>query len=184
MARVDPQIMSRQELAEEIFNVAHLTGKFRLRAGTESSEYFDKYRFEAAPRLLRAICTALLPLIPSTTEVLAGLELGGVPIATVLADLTGLPVVFVRKTAKAYGTCQLAEGATIAGRTLLIVEDVITSGGQVAMSAHELRQLGAIVDHAVCVVDRESGGRERLAEASIQLRSLFGFDELRKVNGV
>ena len=173
--------MNRQELAEAIFRVSHLTGRFRLRSGAESGEYFDKYRFEADPRLLRAICTELLPLIPPVTEVLAGLELGGVPIATVLADLTGLPVVFVRKVAKTYGTGQLAEGAAIAGRTLLIVEDVVTSGGQIAMSAAELRHLGATVDHALCVVDRESGGLETLAKARIELRPLFGFGELRTV---
>jgi small conductance mechanosensitive channel len=58
----------------------------------------------------------------------AGLELGVVPIAPMLASLSGLPVVFVRKTAKSYGTCHLAEGAPVAGRTLLVVEDVVTSG--------------------------------------------------------
>jgi orotate phosphoribosyltransferase len=95
-----------------------------------------------------------------------------------LADITELPVVFVRKAAKAYGTCQLAEGAAIAGRELLVVEDVVTSGGQVVLSARDLRALGATVDHAVCVIDRESGGREALAKEGITLHSLFRFAEL------
>ena len=171
--------MTRQELARAIYAVSHITGKFRLRSGAESSEYFDKYRFEADPKLLRSICTAMVPLIPPATEVLAGLELGGVPIATILADLSGLPVAFVRKAAKDYGTCQLAEGAPVAGRTLLIVEDVVTSGGQVVLSAQDVRALGATVAHAVCVIDRESGGREKLAEVGIELHALFGFAELR-----
>lgn len=171
--------MTRQELAQAIYAVSHITGKFRLRSGTESSEYFDKYRFEADPNLLRTICKALVPLIPPTAEVLAGLELGGVPIATVLADLTGLPVAFVRKAAKTYGTCALAEGTAVAGRTLVIVEDVVTSGGQVALSAQALRDLGATVEYALCVIDRESGGREKLAGVGIELRALYGFAELR-----
>lgn len=171
--------MTRQELARAIYAVSHITGKFRLRSGAESSEYFDKYRFEADPKLLRTICTAIVPLIPPTADVLAGLELGGVPIATVLGDLTGLPVAFVRKAAKDYGTCRLAEGAEVVGRNLVIVEDVVTSGGQVALSAEDLRALGATVAHAVCVIDRESGGREKLAEVGIELRPLFGFAELR-----
>ena len=171
--------MTRQELARAIYAISHITGKFRLRSGAESSEYFDKYRFEADPKLLRAICAAMVPLLPPTVQVLAGLELGGVPIATMLADITGLPVVFVRKAAKTYGTCALAEGAVVAGRTLVIVEDVVTSGGQVALSAQDLRELGATVAHAVCVIDRESGGREKLADAGIELHPLFGFAELR-----
>lgn len=170
--------MTRLELARAIYAVSHITGTFRLRSGAESNEYFDKYRFEADPKLLRTICTAIVPLLPAATEVLAGLELGGVPIATMLGDLTGLPVAFVRKAAKDYGTCRLAEGAEIPGRSLVIVEDVVTSGGQVALSARDLRALGATVAHAVCVIDRESGGRDSLAQVGIELRPLFGFAEL------
>ena len=65
--------------------------------------------------LLRTIAEALVPLVPAGTEALAGLELGGVPIATMLSQLTGIPALFVRKEAKTYGTCQLAEGGDIDG---------------------------------------------------------------------
>jgi len=171
--------MTRSELAQAIYRVSHLTGRFRLRSGAESNEYFDKYRFESDPVLLRAIGVALLPLIPPHTDALAGLELGGVPIATVLGQLSGLPVVFVRKAAKEYGTGRVIEGADPAGRTMLIVEDVVTSGGQVVLSAADLRTAGATVQRAVCVVDRQSGGGEALAAAGIDLHPLFGFAELR-----
>jgi orotate phosphoribosyltransferase len=71
-------------------------------------------------------------MIPDKIDYLAGLELGGIPIATVLSQLTTLPVVFVRKKAKEYGTRRLGEGAEIVGKRLLIVEDVVTSGGQLS----------------------------------------------------
>ncbi len=171
--------MKREDLAKAIYNAAHLTGTFRLRSGAISSEYFDKYRFEAEPRLLRSICEALVPLVPPDTEVLAGLELGGVPIATMLGDITGLPVAFVRKSAKSYGTCQVVEGAVVRERRVLIVEDVVTSGGQVVLSAGDLRVSSAVVDHAVCVVDREAGGVRALADVNIELRALFGMNELK-----
>ena len=129
-----------------------------LRSGVVSNEYFDKYRFEADPALLRDIAAALVPLVPAGTEALAGLELGGVPIATMLSQLTGIPAYFVRKEAKTYGTCQLAEGGELDGRRLTVVEDVVTSGGQVITSCGDLRDRGAIVEHALCVIDRESGG--------------------------
>jgi hypothetical protein len=73
--------MDRDELARAIVRVAHIAGNFRLRSGATSAEYFDKYRFESDPRLLRAIARQLAPLVPTETEVLAGLELGGIPIA-------------------------------------------------------------------------------------------------------
>ena len=117
--------------------------------------------------------------MPAGTDVLAGLELGGVPIATALGLATGLPVAFVRKAAKSYGTRRLAEGAEIEGRRVLVVEDVITSGGQVAISTAELRDRGAVVDHVLCVVDRGEGGAERLAAVGLTVTALFTATELR-----
>lgn len=171
--------MDRSELAAAIFQAAHLTGNFRLRSGAVSTEYFDKYRFESDPSLLRAITDHLKRLLPTNAQVLAGLELGGIPLATLLSQATGLPVVFVRKTAKTYGTCQLAEGAVVASRRLVLVEDVVTSGGQLIGSAQALRHVGALVSDAICVIDRESGGSERLAEAGITLVPLYRMSDLK-----
>jgi orotate phosphoribosyltransferase len=170
--------MTRDELALSIVRVARITGDFRLRSGATSTEYFDKYRFESDPRLLRAIARELAPLVPAATEVLAGLELGGIPIAAALSLETGLPVAFVRKHAKSYGTCRLAEGVDVSGRRLLVVEDVITSGGQVVKSTEQLRALGALVPSALCVIDRESGGVEALASVQLKLSALFTKSQL------
>ena len=160
-------------MARTIYDRTHLTGEFRLRSGTVSNEYFDKYLFESDPELLRAIGTALVPLLPTDADALAGLELGGVPLATMLSQLTGSPAFFVRKEAKTYGTCRLAEGGDVDGRRLTVVEDVVTSGGQVVISTKQLRQLGAHVDHAVCVIDRQEGGAQALAAEGITLRALL-----------
>ena len=73
----------------------------------------------------------MVDLLPAGTELLGGLEMGGIPIATVLSAETGLPALFVRKEAKEYGTCKLAEGPDVAGRRVTLVEDVITTGGAV-----------------------------------------------------
>ena len=126
-----PPAMRRAELATRIAAASRLTGNFRLRSGATATEYFDKYRFEADPALLAAIAEALAPMIPAGTTALAGLELGGIPVATALSLRTGLPARFVRKRAKDYGTCRLAEGGDVAGERLLVVEDVVTSGGQI-----------------------------------------------------
>ncbi len=153
--------------------VAQLTGEFTLRSGQTATTYFDKYQFEADPVLLAAVAEHLAERIPPDTDLLAGLELGGVPIATALSLHTGLPAVFVRKQAKPYGTAKLAEGPDIDGRRLLVVEDVITTGGQVVLSTNDLRERGAHIERAVCVIDREQGGAENLAEAGVTLDALF-----------
>lgn len=170
--------MNRADLARAIYDVSHLTGTFTLRSGAVSHEYFDKYRFESRPELLRTIAEAMAPAVPEGTEMLAGLELGGVPLATMLSQVTGIPTLFVRKEAKTYGTCQLAEGGAIEGRRLTVVEDVVTSGGQVVISCGDLRARGAIVEHALCVIDREAGGPAALADLGVELRPLFTMTEL------
>ncbi len=145
-----------------------------------SDTYFDKYALEADPQLLAEVTSGLLALLPETFDALAGLELGGVPIATMLSNQTGRPARFVRKAAKPYGTQRLAEGGPVDGLRLVVVEDVITSGGQILRSTRQLRQRGAVVETAICVIDRESGGREALAAEAIELRALFTAQELTR----
>ena len=159
-------------LARRVGEACRLTGTFTLRSGQVSTTYFDKYLFEADPQLLAEVAAAAVSLIPPGTEVLAGLELGGVPVATALSLATGLPAAFVRKEAKKYGTAKLTEGADIAGRRVLIVEDIVTTGGQVVLSARDLRERGAKLVGALCVIDR-SDGAHQLAGEDLELISLF-----------
>lgn len=167
-----------QPLALLVGERCRLTGTFKLRSGQESSTYFDKYLFEADPGLLGSVAKHAAQLIPRETEVLAGLELGGVPVATALSLATGLPVAFVRKEAKQYGTARLAEGAEIAGKRTLVVEDVITTGGQVAASAADLRSRGALVGAVLCIIDRSGGDHPQLDALGCQLIALFREAEL------
>ncbi|MBX7156483.1 MAG: orotate phosphoribosyltransferase [Bacteriodetes bacterium] len=176
--------MTQIELAKAIYDVAHITGTFLLRSGATSNEYFDKYLFEARPLLLQEIAKQLSELLPNDVEVLAGLELGGVPIATAVSLHTGIVASFVRKKAKDYGTCKIAEGAELKGKKIVIVEDVVTSGGQVVLSAKDLREHGAEILCAVCVIDRESGGKEALAKEGIELKPLFTMSQLKEAAGV
>jgi orotate phosphoribosyltransferase len=172
--------MDRDGLARQIYATTHLTGTFTLRSGAVSNEYFDKYLFESDPVLLRTIADALAPLVPDGIDALAGLELGGVPIATVLSQVTGLPARFVRKEAKTYGTCRLAEGGDLDGLRLCVVEDVVTSGGQVLLSTDDLRARGAVVEHALVVIDRRPADTvtDVFAEHGLALRALYTMDEL------
>ena len=172
--------MDRTELAKSIYDASHLTGRFLLRSGQYSSEYFDKYLFEAAPALLREIARHMEALIPAGSEVLAGLEMGGIPVATALSLNTGLRACFVRKKAKEYGTCKLAEGAAVEGKMLCIVEDVVTTGGAILDAVRELRKAGADVEHVICVIERDRKGRENLKAEGLELIPLFTMEELKE----
>ena len=171
--------MTRNELAKRIFEVSNLKGEFRLRSGVTSNEYFDKYLFEGQPSIILAIAEAMASLVPDKTDALAGLEMGGIPVVTMLSQVTGIPALFVRKKQKEHGTCKLAEGGEIRGRRLVIVEDVVTSGGQILESTKELRALGATVTDVLCVIDRESDGRANLEANGLTLRPLFLMSELK-----
>jgi orotate phosphoribosyltransferase len=171
-------LVTEPSLARDIDSLCRLSGDFLLRSGQRATEYFDKYLFEADPVLLARVVEELATLLPEGTEVLGGLELGGVPIATVLSQRTGLPTVFVRKKAKEYGTCKLAEGADVAGRRVTLVEDVITTGGAVRDAARELRAAGAVVEVVLCAIDRSPEGENPLADVGLEVRSVLTKAEL------
>lgn len=170
--------MTRSELGRKIYDISNIKGEFLLRSGQTSTEYFDKYLFEAQPDILREIAVHMAALLPDDYDQLAGLEMGGIPVATALSLQLGKPVVFVRKEAKKYGTCKLAEGADIEGSHLVIIEDVVTSGGAVMDAVRELRDRGAVVETVVCVIDREATGRENLENLGLTFKPLFTKSEL------
>jgi orotate phosphoribosyltransferase len=169
-------------LARDIDARCRLTGEFTLRSGQVASEYFDKYLFETDPDLLARVAAAMVPLLPSDTHLLGGLEMGGIPIVTVLSAQTRIPALFVRKQAKTYGTCKLAEGADVSGRRVTLVEDVITTGGAVRDATLALRAAGATVETVVCAIDRSPGPDNPLADVGLEIRSVLTKDALDAVH--
>ena len=160
-------------LAADVDACCRLSGSFTLRSGQVSSEYFDKYLFESDPALLARVAAQMVALVPQDTELLGGLELGGVPIATMVSSLTGRPALFVRKEAKTYGTCKLAEGPDVEGRRVTLVEDVITTGGAVRDATNALRAAGAVVEVVVCAIDRSPAGDNPLADVGLEVRAVL-----------
>ncbi len=176
--------MTKNELAKEIYSVAHITGEFLLRSGKISNEYFDKYKFESDPVLLDSIAFYMKDLIPDGTEILAGLEMGGIPLASAISLKNNTPSIFVRKKAKEYGTRKLAEGTEFKNKKVCIIEDVVTTGGQIIESANELRTLGAEIDSVLCVIVREDKAFDNLASANLNLLPLFSMKEIKEIVGV
>ena len=162
----------------QILTTARLTGDFTLRSGARSTTYFDKYLFESNPVLLKAIVEVMSKDIPKDTEILAGLEMGGIPVVTALSQVTGLPCAFIRKEPKSHGTCKYAEGPSLVGRNVVLVEDVVSSGGAILDALAMLRSDGVNPSVTLCVIDRQTGGKEALLAQDIELRAAFTMSEI------
>ncbi|MCL6432263.1 MAG: orotate phosphoribosyltransferase [Anaerolineae bacterium] len=162
-----------QTLRAEVLAAAVLRGQFTLRSGKISSYYVDKYRFQVRPQLLRRVAARLADLVPAQTQVLAGVELGAVPLVTAVSLHTGLPFVIVRKGAKEYGTANLIEGGDIAGRAVTLVEDVCTTGGAALAAAEKIARAGGRLLRIVTVIDRGEGGIDRERAAGYDAVALF-----------
>jgi len=172
------------ELARAIRTHAYLEGDFLLRSGRRSRYYLDKYRFETRPDLLDAIGARIAERVAAEEPEalrLAGPELGAVALAAAASLRSGLPFLIVRKGAKGYGTERRIEGVYEKGDRVCLVEDVVTSGGAAAEAVEALRGAGLECATAVCVVDREEGGKEGLAAAGVRLVALFRAGQLVSV---
>jgi orotate phosphoribosyltransferase len=169
------------ELRAAIREVAYLEGDFVLRSGRRSRYYLDKYRFETQPQLLAALGERIAALVaenePEATR-LAGPELGAVVLTAAGSLASGLPFLIVRKEAKEYSTGNRIEGVFEPGETVCLVEDIVTSAGALLTAIEALREAGAIVRTAVCVVDREEGGADALARQAVRLRPIFRASEI------
>ena len=161
-----------------------MEGKFLLRSGQFSNEYFDKYLFESDPNLLGQIAQGMCELIPKDIDVLAGLEMGGIPLVTAISLNAGIQCCFVRKKAKEYGTCKFAEGASVSGRNICIVEDVVTTGGQIIKSANMLREAGAKIDFVLCAIQRNPDATDILAKEGLTLLPYMTMEYIKEQAGM
>ena len=170
------------DLAARVRAAAVLEGDFLLRSGRRSRFYVDKYRFGTRPDLLAEIGDALAGRIaevePAATRIAAP-EVGAIALAAAASLRSGLPFVIVRKAAKEYGTTKRLEGVYEPGERIVVVEDVVTSGGAAIDSVHALREAGLTCETVICVVDREEGGAAAMAADGVTLHRLLDRASLR-----
>jgi len=165
--------MTRDQLAKRIADVALLRGEFTLRSGRRSNYYLDKYRFETQPDVLIELGRMFADRVTAHVDRIAGAELGAVALAAATSIACGKPFVIVRNQKKDYGTSKLVEGVLDRGETVMIVEDILTTGGQVLEAAKTLQDAGAKVERIVAVIDRLEGARQNIESAGFVLESLF-----------
>jgi orotate phosphoribosyltransferase len=170
--------MTHEQLAKRIADVALLRGEFTLRSGRKSNYYLDKYRFETQPDVLAELGKLLADRVTVDTDRIAGAELGAVPLAAAAGMASGKPLLFIRNQKKDYGTAKQIEGVLEAGDHVMIVEDVLTTGGQVLEAVKTLQDAGATIERIVAVIDRMEGARENIEKAGIVFEALFTSKDL------
>jgi orotate phosphoribosyltransferase len=179
----------RQKLLDIIARRSLRTGQeFTLASGRRSTVYINLKPTMLDPDGARLIGAAVAERAAALgADFVGGLEMGAVPLVTATAAmsaLAGKPVraVFARKAAKEHGTRSmvegLAEGESLNGTRVAIVDDVTTTGGSSMKAVAAFRDAGAVVEHAIAVVDREEGAIEAFAAEGITLHALFRKSEI------
>jgi orotate phosphoribosyltransferase len=174
----DSAAMTRTELARRIAEVALLRGDFTLRSGRKSNYYLDKYLFETQPDILRELGKMFAERIPPNVTRIAGPELGAIALAAAASMASGKPFVIVRNQKKGYGSGKLLEGKIETGETVVIIEDVLTTGGQVLEAVKSLESAGAKVAGILGVLDRQEGARQNIESAGYKFEALFTTSDL------
>ncbi len=136
-------------------------GDFTLTSGTKSRYYVDIKRASSDPAILTRITEGFIGFGIEADKV-AGVELGAVPLIVAYSLKKGIPFIIIRKGDREHGTKKRIEGEIVPGERVLLLEDVVTSGGSVIKAVDELESAGARVIRILSVVDREEGGTDKV----------------------
>lgn len=170
--------MSAVELKEQLLSSeAVMFGEFTLTSGKKSNFYVDIKKASTDPEILKNIAECMKPYL-GDEEVIAGMELGAVPLAVALSLESKLPYVIIRKEERKHGTGKQIEGKMAEGSKVMIVEDVATTGGSLVKAVNAIRNAGGVVNRAIVVVDREEGGAEKAKELDVEMIPLVRISEI------
>lgn len=154
-------------------------GKFVLTSGAVSDYYIDIKKASTRPKILKELANAMADYTEGY-DILAGMELGAVPLVVALSLETNIPYVIIRKEKRKHGTGKQIEGNEIKDKRVLLIEDVTTSGGSVIKSIDAIRNNQGKVDEVLVIVDRESGAEEKLQNLDVNFIPLLSVSDILK----
>jgi orotate phosphoribosyltransferase len=154
-------------------------GRFVLTSGAVSNYYIDIKKASTSPKILKKIANEMSKYTEGY-DILAGMELGAVPLVVALSLETNIPYVIIRKEKKGHGTSKQIEGEEVKNKRVLIIEDVTTSGGSVIKSINAIRKNQGKVDEVLVIVDRESGAEKKLQNLDVNFIPLLSVSDILK----
>ena len=158
-------------------------GVFKLTTGRASPYYIDLRIVPSFPDAFRGVCDLYLKLIRSDIGVesfdrIAGIPTAGIAFASFLAYQLKKPFLYTRPRTRLHGRERRVEGILMPGDRVLLIDDLITTGGSLRKATEAIRAEGGVVGDAVVLLDREEGGKEKLAEYEVNLHSLLRASEV------
>lgn len=177
MTSLNPHLAS---LADELLSAGCIKfGEFTLKSGLKSPIYIDLRQIITYPKLLEQIGAAYLPLLKALKfDRIAGLPYAAIPIATAISLAGSYPMIYPRKEVKTYGTKAEIEGEYHAGETVVVIDDLATTGGSKFEAIEKLTGVGLVVKDVVVLVDRQSGAKESLAQAGYAMHAVLTIGEM------
>jgi len=170
----------QKSLADELLSADCIKfGEFTLKSGLKSPIYIDLRRIISYPKLLEQIGAAYLPLLKDLKfDRIAGLPYAAIPIATAISLAGNYPMIYPRKEVKTYGTKAEIEGEYHADETIVVIDDLATTGGSKFEAIEKLADAGLVVKDVVVLVDRQSGAKESLAKAGYAMHAVLTIREM------
>jgi uridine monophosphate synthetase len=167
-------------LLQTLINVGIVQyGKFTLKCGEQSNIYCDFRKLISHPNVLQHVCLELGELLDTKNDIfIAGVPMGAIPFATIISTQHNIPSIMIRQERKQHGTNKIIEGDINNKYPIVLIEDVVTTGGSIMETIDIIKSEGMTIKEVVVILDRQKGGVDKIKSLGIPVKSLFTLSQL------